>query len=671
MNGMSNEEKPLNIKKEELEKFNEAMKSEEFRSMFMDYVKEISDPKNKSLYEEELSKLEKDQYGNNVTFIKPNSNYVVKTVDKKTSIKHFINICEANNIKEATSVKSSGGHNWSIPYSLSKGRDDVDKSGKKCMVFDVIFHTSTLKKIESIKNFKSLINETAIDGVNKSFKLNLDTFNYTLPNLKSKGVPAMTMAKQKKPENNTVEPEKKDLINGQGGNNKKPLIEEILKKNKNNLISTSTETEPKYQILHQNKIKDYTNFTNTREKHVGARPDSLLIKIDLPNVLSIKEIQLETLEKSLFLKVKDKYKLDLDLPFSCDYEKGVAKLAINKKQLIVELPCIPLDYTNIKKLSDVDSTENTELSNDVIAETDSQMTADLKKNNLEDIKSEIQVPKEGERIDPSLGESNDQTIKKDINEEENFSIDESDFVFVDENLDTLPTSDTNIADIFDTLKFNQDQEEVVLVINAPFLNKDEFSFNLNENLVNLVFENNLKKKNINISIEFSITDKKVTEKIENFKVERDLFTKLDFNFSNFNLVLRLKKKNDDGFEINGFKLDLHETGEIKKFKKFYFTDENSSFFKDFFDNLENDSIWKYSEKVEKIVDVIETEKDEEKNFNLLIKREEPKKKNVDDDKTLEQKSLVSKEKEDLKVDAASVLFEKIKLNHSYLEDFDD
>lgn len=68
------------ITPQEMKRLSEALKNEEFKSLFLDYVKEISDPDNRKLYEEELKALEAEQ-GNDVTFVNPEAQFCVKSLD--------------------------------------------------------------------------------------------------------------------------------------------------------------------------------------------------------------------------------------------------------------------------------------------------------------------------------------------------------------------------------------------------------------------------------------------------------------------------------------------------------------------------------------------------------------------------------------------------------------
>lgn len=78
---MKDKFKELNMTEDELKRFTEAMKKEEFRKLLLDYAEEISDPKNRELYEREISALEAER-GMNIVFIHPEPGYCIKTTQE-------------------------------------------------------------------------------------------------------------------------------------------------------------------------------------------------------------------------------------------------------------------------------------------------------------------------------------------------------------------------------------------------------------------------------------------------------------------------------------------------------------------------------------------------------------------------------------------------------------
>lgn len=76
------------------------------------------------------------------------------------------------------------GSMWSIPYAQSPPREDVDKSGSYCLVYDVIFHPETLSQARKDKQLRDKLENTAVESVEKSFKLTLDKNNVKKPKLR-------------------------------------------------------------------------------------------------------------------------------------------------------------------------------------------------------------------------------------------------------------------------------------------------------------------------------------------------------------------------------------------------------------------------------------------------------------------------------------------------------
>ena len=91
----------LNMTKDEMDRFSEAMKKEEFRKLLVEYAEELADPTNRAQYEKEIAMLEEER-GMNVTFIHPEKGFCLKTI-QNGDLKCFINICKNENIAKPTS----------------------------------------------------------------------------------------------------------------------------------------------------------------------------------------------------------------------------------------------------------------------------------------------------------------------------------------------------------------------------------------------------------------------------------------------------------------------------------------------------------------------------------------------------------------------------------------
>lgn len=145
------------VSAEELERFQKALKDDEFKKLFMNYVSELEDPVNRELYEREISAMEREK-GVDATWIHPTPVYVIKSLleDKE---KMFINVCSSPEVEEA-SVKRDPerGQHWTIPHILLTltHRMDTDKNGVACRVQDVVFNPKTLTKMRETEAYVNI-----------------------------------------------------------------------------------------------------------------------------------------------------------------------------------------------------------------------------------------------------------------------------------------------------------------------------------------------------------------------------------------------------------------------------------------------------------------------------------------------------------------------------------
>ncbi|KAJ3410585.1 hypothetical protein HDV05_003622 [Chytridiales sp. JEL 0842] len=349
-------------KRKEFDKIEKALKDEKFRSMFMDYVKEISDPANKAKYEAEIEALERER-GNDIKWIKPTPSFVVKTSYKERSKgvskdieKVFVNVCSSPEVSEAKSKveerKGKRGEAWEVPYSLTQGREDVDKSNNKCMVYDCVFNPSTLSKGHSQPAFLNLLIETALEGIERQFEgIKLSREYKRMKHMKCKGeikatvvrTPTNNNASEKREETTTEYLEKIQQLATQASkpskrpeapSKKEALIQELP------TIPTSNPKikTPTYTLLHSSTLTPQ-NFLNTRTSNSNAsRPENLIIKISLPELTSAAAVDLDVQETYLELKVEGKYELKVPFQFPVDFENGDAKFDKTKRELVVRVP---------------------------------------------------------------------------------------------------------------------------------------------------------------------------------------------------------------------------------------------------------------------------------------------------------------------------------------------
>jgi len=364
----------LNITQEELEKLTEALKQDEFKKLFFEYVEEISNPENRQRYESEIRQLENDR-GMDVKFVNPEPGYVIKTTIGG-EVKAFINVCKNEHVGKPSSVKQIGkdgrpGLSWTLPHSFTPQREDFDREKKKCQVFDFVVHPDTYRMAETNTRFKKMINDLALEGIRKQFDVEPDTKNIKFPKMKYKGTPTPTVIRTRLPDGPpALNNDQSDVLskfpypydNQTSAEKAKQREEEyarkhsakkkvstkksetkVLEENKKDSKEDSDFAVPKYAITHRSEVdyQDYANDPDIRRK--STHPKELVIEVFLPLLSSAVPIQLDIFERQLKLESTKpaKYRLELMLPFAVDENRGTARFDKARRKLVITLPVLP------------------------------------------------------------------------------------------------------------------------------------------------------------------------------------------------------------------------------------------------------------------------------------------------------------------------------------------
>ena len=97
---------------------------------------------------------------------------------------------------------------------------------------------------------------------------------------------------------------------------------------------------PKYNIVHSYGV-EYADFLmHGPDEKKKKRPKQIVIKIEVPRVQKMKDLDLDINEKHLILKAANKYYLDIALPYKVNSDEGSAKFDSKAKVLTVTLPTI-------------------------------------------------------------------------------------------------------------------------------------------------------------------------------------------------------------------------------------------------------------------------------------------------------------------------------------------
>jgi hypothetical protein len=184
---------------EESQRFQKAFLDPEFRKLFAGYMDELQDPKNREETESYISQLEGEKkVPAGKELIRPQSGFVVKTYkrsedkgqlegskDKGDSLKGskdkegknpvdkvFINIVKSDKIAPPVKTVSAKGTHYSVPYSVGPPHMEIDNSGEvNVPCFDVCFHPEALDLCTN-KPLTDLIVQTAMEGIESSYKRN-------------------------------------------------------------------------------------------------------------------------------------------------------------------------------------------------------------------------------------------------------------------------------------------------------------------------------------------------------------------------------------------------------------------------------------------------------------------------------------------------------------------
>ena len=382
------EEQQLTV--EEAKQLEAAFKDKDFCKLLSNYVSDISNPKFKEEQEAYLAQLEaQNELPTGKMLIRPSSGFVIKCMHKKKKrgedadddppSKLFLNIVHSEEIDEPTTTASNqskpnleGSNNWSVPYAISPLRMEHDKSGNNLVAtFDCCFHPISLRYAHGNKKFLELIIDIAKDAVTRSFKASGDEVemlpDYTIlkgVSYKSGSVPKSLMVSTGNANANADDQSgDKQTRSGNDSTCNKPSRSKSSKavnavpvsssnSNDASVLAKSdggkdTEPEPlvpKYKIVEQGTF-DIADHTMLQDVATAAakRPKQLIVHINLDEAeTSAANINLDVSEKMLKIIPDSKcgYKLDLELPYPVNSQKGNASFDKRRTVLAVKLPVV-------------------------------------------------------------------------------------------------------------------------------------------------------------------------------------------------------------------------------------------------------------------------------------------------------------------------------------------
>ncbi|XP_058913066.1 protein kintoun [Kogia breviceps] len=338
----------LDLSGEEVQQLTSAFQDPEFRRMFSEYAEEITDPENRRRYEEEITALERER-GVEVRFVHPEPGYVLRTSLDGTR-RCFVNVC-SNALVCAPSSRpgsrgAASGSQWSLPYSLTPGREYARGRGSRYTVYDVVFHPDALALARRHERFRQMLDATALEAVEKQFGVKLDRRNAKILKVKYKGTPEAAVLRTPLPGGSPARPE---------GEPESPLpdfpypyrypeaagsaaIPRPQAPSPPEAVLQPAPTEPSYSVVQRHHV-DLQDYRCSRDSAPSTVPQELVVTIELPLLRSAEQAALEVTGKLLCLDSrKPDYRLRLSLPYPVDDSCGKAQFNKARRQLLVTLP---------------------------------------------------------------------------------------------------------------------------------------------------------------------------------------------------------------------------------------------------------------------------------------------------------------------------------------------
>lgn len=334
----------LDLSGEEVRRLTSAFRDPEFQRLFSEYARELTDPEHRRRYEAEIAALERER-GVQVRFVHPQPGHTLRT-SLDGARRCFVNVCGNALVGEPRGRPGSGGSRWSLPYSLAPGREYAAGGGARYTVYDVVFHPDALELARRHDGFLRMLDHTALDAVERQFRVRLDRRNVTtLKGTKYKGTPEAAVLRSPLPGGAPARPE------DEPGS---PLLEfpypypDVAAPEPPAPVrpepgapssgSAPAPTEPRYEVVQRHHV-DLQDYRCSRDSAPSPVPRELVVTVELPLLRSAEQAALEVTGKLLSLDSRSPdYRLRLKLPYPVDDSRGRAQFNKARRQLVITLP---------------------------------------------------------------------------------------------------------------------------------------------------------------------------------------------------------------------------------------------------------------------------------------------------------------------------------------------
>ncbi|XP_054827644.1 protein kintoun [Eublepharis macularius] len=336
----------LELTGEEVERLRQAFRDERFRSLLAEYAAELADPAQRATYEAEVVALER-QRGVEARFLHPTPAWVLRTSQAGTR-RCYLNVCSNALVGRPEARREPGGSRWALPHCLSPGREELGRrpGAPRRLLYDVLFHPDTLRLAARSARFRRLVDETALEAVERHFEPGLDRANAVpLRGTKYKGVPQASLLRTPLP--GGAPPPAEAEEGGAGDPPLPPSPYAYPPPQPRAPRSPPPEPAPAAATprwtLRQRSYVDWQDYRCSRDSAPSPVPRELEVTVELPLLTAAAQAQLEIRGQELQLDSQRPaaYRLRLRLPYPVDEDRGRATFDKSRRRLVVTLPVRP------------------------------------------------------------------------------------------------------------------------------------------------------------------------------------------------------------------------------------------------------------------------------------------------------------------------------------------
>jgi hypothetical protein len=230
-------------------------------------------------------------------FVRPAKGFALKTVDRAGG-KVFINVCASPQIPKPPPITAEMLQEEQtrvrIPLSMGEAREDTDKEGKACTVYDAIMHTEVVERAKTEKEMKDFVVELCLQWVEQKFELALRRPAKFPKGLLAKGEPDI----------------------------------QTIRRNTNHMVAEVGKGAYASQAPEPVEEPEFS---------VGLEESRVVVIVAMPRIDSAACVSLEHSSRRLFLKAEGHYALTVMLPESVEKDGADSEFNKTDKTLTVWL----------------------------------------------------------------------------------------------------------------------------------------------------------------------------------------------------------------------------------------------------------------------------------------------------------------------------------------------